>query len=161
MTTTKKALEEIDRLRHLRSLGTPDTEIRDRLHLSEPAFWRRVHKMKEIDRKVMLDKFTDDIASEVRIFETRLQRDIMACEGIINKPDSDDANRLEAIRLKTDLSILSMKMHREGPAILNATTRNTLEQKEQQQLGIEYRPAVIHSADTDERSDRTDSEHIT
>jgi hypothetical protein len=142
MTTDKQEFDQIERIRHLRSIGTSDTQIRDQLQLSETAFWRRVKKMKEMDREVMLQKFTDDVSSEVRMFETRIQRDIMTCESIAADRDADKAQRLDAIRLKTDLGILMVKMYKEGPRILNVAS---LEQKEQHQLGLGYiRQTDIH-----------------
>jgi hypothetical protein len=104
MTTDKTVLAQIERIRHLRSIGTSDTQIRDQLQLSEPAFWRRVRIMKRLDREVMMGKFTDDIASEIRMFEIRLMRHIMACESIINNRDAEDAYR--HMRLKCLCSLI-------------------------------------------------------
>ena len=84
-----------------------------------------------MDREVMLQKFTDDVSSEVRMFETRIQRDIMACESIISNQREDTAQKLDAIRLNTDLGILLVKMYREGPHIINI---DKLEQREERFL---------------------------
>ena len=84
-----------------------------------------------MDREVMLQKFTDDVSSEVRMFETRIQRDIMACESIISNTNQDTTKRLDAIRLKTDLGIIMVRMFREGPSIINI---DKLEQREERFL---------------------------
>jgi hypothetical protein len=87
--------------------------------------------MKALDREVMLQKFTDDLSSEVRMFGTRIQRDIMACESIITDKNEAAADRLDAIHLKTDLGIIMIRMYREGPHIINI---DKLEKREERFL---------------------------
>jgi hypothetical protein len=153
--TDKQRLNQVERIRHLRSIGTSDTQIRDQLQLSESTFWRRVKLMKQQDREIMLQKFTDDISSEVRMFETRIQRDIMACESIINNRDALDEDRLDAMRLKTDLGIIMIRMYREGPRILNVSA---LEHKEEQRLGQRYQQADIHILNSEESESESNTD---
>jgi hypothetical protein len=96
--------------------------------------------MKQMDRKVMLQKFTDDVSTEVRMLETRLLRTIANCESIAHDPRTDAMAKLDAERLKIDCSIILVRMFREGPRIFNVAA---LEQKEQHQLGVEYQQTDI------------------
>jgi hypothetical protein len=129
--TDKETLEQVEKIRELRYQGVSDEQIMQQLKLSHGAYWRRVKKMKEMDREVMMQKFTDDVSSDVRMFETRIQRDIMACEFIISNQHEDATKRLDAIRLKTDLGIIMVRMFREGRSIINI---DKLKQREERFL---------------------------
>ena len=129
--TGKQILEQVEKIRELRIQGVSDEQIMEQLKLSHGAYWRRVKKMKGMDHEVMLQKFTDYVSSEVRMFETRIQRGIMACESIITDKNKAAADRLDAIRLETDLGIIMIRMYREGPHIINI---DKLEQREERFL---------------------------
>ena len=117
--TEKQILEQVEWIRQLRSQGVPDSEIMKEMKLSHGAYWRRVKRLKEIDRQILHDKFSNQLPSEIRILEDRLLRTIQNCENIANAQNIDPMARLDAMRLEIDCSILMVRMFREGPSIIN------------------------------------------
>jgi orotate phosphoribosyltransferase-like protein len=117
--TEKQILDQIERIRQLRSQGASDAQIMDEMKLSHGAYWRRVKCLKEIDRQIMHEKFSSQLPSEIRILEDRLLRTIQNCESIANDKNVDPMACLDAERLKIDWSIIMVRIFREGPRILN------------------------------------------
>jgi predicted DNA-binding protein (UPF0251 family) len=72
--TEKQILEELEKIRELRSQGISDSEIMEQMKLSQVAYWRRVKRLKEIDRQILHEKFSSQLPSEIRILEDRLLR---------------------------------------------------------------------------------------
>ena len=89
------------------------------MKLSHGAYWRRVKRLKEIDRQIMHEKLSSQVPSEVRILEDRLLRTIRNCENMANDESIDPMARLDAMRLEIDCSILMVRILREGPHIIN------------------------------------------
>jgi DNA invertase Pin-like site-specific DNA recombinase len=63
----KQILEQIERIRELRTQGVSDAEIMNEMRLSHGTYWRRIKRLKEIDRQIMYEKFVNQLPSEVRI----------------------------------------------------------------------------------------------
>jgi predicted nucleic acid-binding Zn-ribbon protein len=126
--TEKQILEQAKKIRELRSQGVSDEQIMNQMKLSHGAYWRRVKRLKEIDRQILHEKFSSQLPSEIRILEDRLLRTIQNCENIANDQSKDPMARLDAERLKIDCSIIMVRIFREGPYILNI---DTLEQRQE------------------------------
>ena len=126
--TGKQILEELEKIRELRIQGASDEQIMQQLKLSHGAYWRRVKRLKEIDRQIMHEKLSSQVPSEVRILEDRLLRTIRNCENMANDQSIDPTARLDAERLKIDCSVLMVRIFREGPRIFNI---DKLEQREE------------------------------
>jgi hypothetical protein len=129
--TEKQVLEHVEKIRELRTQGLSDEQIMQQMKLSHGAYWRRVKRLKEMDRQIMHEKFASQLPSEIRILEYRLLRTIKNCENITNDKSIDPMARLDAMRLEIDCSIIIIRMFREGPHIINV---DKLEQREQRFL---------------------------
>jgi hypothetical protein len=117
--TEKQILEQVERIRQLRSQGASDERIMEEMKLSHGGYWRRVKRMNQIDRQIMAEKCSTQLSSEVRILESRLHRAIENCESIARDSHIDAKARLEAERLKVECSIAIIRLLREGPSVLN------------------------------------------
>ena len=82
--TEKQVLEQLEKIRQLRGQGVSDSQIMNEMKLSHGAYWRRVKRLKEIDRQIMHEKFSSQLPTEIRILEDRLLRTIQTCENIAN-----------------------------------------------------------------------------
>jgi hypothetical protein len=56
--TEKQILEQVERIRQLRSQGASDSQIMEEIKLSHGGYWRRVKRMNQIDRQVLEDKYS-------------------------------------------------------------------------------------------------------
>ena len=117
--TDKEILGQVEKIRELRTQGVSDEQIMQQMKLSHGAYWRRVKRLKEIDRQIMYEKFSSQLPTEVRILEDRLLRTIRNCENIANDESTDPMARLDAMRLEIDCSILMVRILREGSSIIN------------------------------------------
>lgn len=121
-TTEKQILEQVERIRQLRSQGASDSQIMEEMKLSYGDYWRRIKRMNQIDRQILAEKSSTQLPSEVRILEDRLCRTIKNCESIARDTQIDAEVRLDAERLKIDCGILIIRLLREGPSMLNFDT---------------------------------------
>jgi hypothetical protein len=119
--TEKQMLEEIEKIRELRSQGASDSQIMDEMKLSHGAYWRRVKHLKEIDRQILHEKFSSQLSTEIRILENRLLRTIQNCETIANDQNMDPMARLDAELLELDCSMSLIRMFNECPRMLNVS----------------------------------------
>jgi predicted DNA-binding protein (UPF0251 family) len=55
--TQKQILEELEKIRELRSQEVSDEQIMQQMKLSHGAYWQRVKRLKEIDRQILHEKF--------------------------------------------------------------------------------------------------------
>ena len=62
-------LEEIEKIRELRSQGASDSQIMEQMKLSHEAYWQKVKHLKEIDRQILHEKFSSQLPTEIRILE--------------------------------------------------------------------------------------------
>jgi len=120
--TEKQILEQVQTIRQLRSQGASDGQIMEEMKLSHGGYWRRVKRMNQIDRQVLLEKCSTQLSSEVRILENRLLRTIENCEIIARNTQIDAKARIGAERLKIDCGIPIIRLLREGPSVLNFDT---------------------------------------
>jgi hypothetical protein len=117
--TEKQILDQVDRIRQLRCQGASDSQIMEDMKLSHGGYWRRVKRMNQIDRRVLEDKCSNRLSSEIITLETRLLRTIENCESIARNTQIDAKERLDAERLKIDCSVAIVRLLREGPNVIN------------------------------------------
>ena len=117
--TEKQILEQVQSIRQLRSQGASDSQIMEDMKLSHGGYWRRVKRMNQIDRKVLEDKYGNQLSSEAMILESRLLRTIENCESIARDTQINAKERIDAERLKIDCSVAIIRLLRDGPDIIN------------------------------------------
>jgi predicted DNA-binding protein (UPF0251 family) len=59
--TQKQILEELEKIRELRSQEVSDEQIMQQMKLSHGAYWQRVKRLKEIDRQILHEKFAGQL----------------------------------------------------------------------------------------------------
>jgi hypothetical protein len=115
-----KVFEEMQEIRRLRVLGYPRHEIMRTLNLSRHCYQDRVSRMNKIDQEYIMNRFHNEVATEVITLQERLLSDIRTCQEIATDRSIHVSYRLQALSQKMDCSIAMVRLVMEGPKALKS-----------------------------------------
>jgi hypothetical protein len=143
----KTIIEQVERIKELRTLGATDSQIIRNLGITKSSFNRRIRRLNEASRYIMQNRFRSELLTEVDILHDRMLRTIQNCEAIARSETVASDVKLEAERLKIDVSIALVKLLHEGPSTLGIQTTDVIITK-QQELDNKY-PDTLPSWDAE------------
>ena len=114
---TRLELGEIrNKIRRLIGAGATPNDIQQTLTMPESTFYWHMSAIYQEDKKILEKEATEYLHHEILVAKERLQRGIQTCETIANDKNQQARDRIEAERLKKELTINIVQLMRDGPS---------------------------------------------
>jgi len=115
--STRIELAEIrNKIRRLIGAGATSNEIEQSLTMPNSTLRWHMSIIYQEDKKILEKEATEYLHHEILIAKERLQRGIQTCETIANDKNQQARDRIEAERLKKELTINIVQLMRDGPS---------------------------------------------
>jgi hypothetical protein len=113
--TKDQMIYKLSEIRRQMLDGATNAEIIDNLNIPERTFYRYMHKIYEEDRVELAKENNKTLVTHIFLHRDRLLYTLQNCTSIATDPNYSVKDRIEAERLKVDVSQELLKLASEGP----------------------------------------------
>jgi predicted transcriptional regulator len=113
--TKDQIIYKLSEIRRQMLDGATNTEIMSNLNIPQRTFYRYMHKIYEEDKLELAKENNKTLVTHIFLHRDRLLYTLQNCSSIASDTNYSVKDRIEAERLKVDVSLDLLKLASEGP----------------------------------------------